>query len=172
MIEKPISDFNKKRDGYQPMCKECYKTYNKARYEAQSEKLIAQTKAKYKRDPEAYKARSKQWVIDNPEKTKERHLKRTYGITLQEYNDLLQKQQDLCSTCKTHKSAFDYDLHVDHNHITGKVRGLLCGDCNRAIGMLKDSTTIVSNVLDYLKSFEEIDGTSRLESSQSGNDSG
>lgn len=78
-------------------------------------------------------------------------LKYNYGITLQEYNDLLQSQDGKCGICS--KFPSNKRLAVDHNHITGEVRGLLCDNCNRGIGMFDVDTTPASiiNILKYLK---------------------
>lgn len=63
------------------------------------------------------------------------YLMRKYGITEDQYLDKLKKQKDSCALCKKHQSNFSYRLHVDHNHKSGKVRGLLCYYCNfRRVG--------------------------------------
>jgi len=62
------------------------------------------------------------------------HLKRCYGITTQQYNELFLRQEGLCAICGRHQAEFKRRLAVDHDHATGKVRGLLCGLCNRALG--------------------------------------
>ena len=85
-------------------------------------------------------------------KTRRRNdgLKAAYGITLQEYEELLQKQEGKCKICGTtdpkHKGVF----HVDHNHNTGKIRGLLCHGCNTALGLFQDSPTILVKATEYL----------------------
>jgi len=58
------------------------------------------------------------------------YLRRKYGITLKQYNLMLKSQGDSCDICRKHKSEFAKSLAVDHNHKTGKVRGLLCFYCN------------------------------------------
>lgn len=83
------------------------------------------------------------------EKTKDIHLKRNYGITLEQYDALLKRQRGKCAICKNTCSS-GRALAVDHCHQGGHVRGLLCTACNRALGLLKDDTTIVERALDYL----------------------
>jgi len=61
------------------------------------------------------------------------HLKRTYGITEDQYDKMLKKQKHCCFICEKHESEFKTRLAVDHNHITGEIRGLLCNYCNRRI---------------------------------------
>ena len=71
--------------------------------------------------------------------SRERHLLRTYGINLKKYNELLVKQKYCCGVCEKHQDDEKKSLHVDHNHETGEIRGLLCNFCNRqVIGKHKD----------------------------------
>lgn len=58
---------------------------------------------------------------------------RKYGITLRTYNKMLKQQKESCDICKKHQSMFKRSLHVDHDHRTGLVRGLLCFYCNRRL---------------------------------------
>lgn len=77
-------------------------------------------------------------------------LKHEYGITLTEYNQMFADQNGLCSGCYTHQSQLKRSLSVDHNHKTGKVRGLLCGNCNRGLGYLWDNAQVLRRLADYL----------------------
>ena len=85
---------------------------------------------------------AQQYYKENPEKAKavarKRKLKCYFGITVEEYDRMLAAQNGVCAIC----SGINADgkrLAVDHNHETGKLRGLLCHRCNIAIGLLKDS---------------------------------
>lgn len=70
-----------------------------------------------------------------------------YGITLDEYLTQTSLRENRCDIClETVKT-----LHVDHNHTTGKIRGYLCGSCNRGIGLLKDSPRILESAKTYLE---------------------
>ena len=75
------------------------------------------------------------------------HLKWKYGITLEEYNEMAKDGCDLCG--KTSEENKGY-LNVDHNHETGKVRGILCRSCNTAIGKLGDNVAGLTKALEYL----------------------
>jgi len=77
--------------------------------------------------------------------------KKLYGVGAKEYQEMLEKQNFSCYTCKTHIKDQKKDMAVDHCHKTQKVRGLLCDSCNRAIGLLKDSVEIAINIAEYLK---------------------
>jgi dCMP deaminase len=79
-----------------------------------------------------------------------RQIKHFYGITLLQYIDILTKQNGCCAVCKINKAGYKGKrLSVDHNHKTNEVRGLLCDDCNNAIGKLKDDMILAKNALDY-----------------------
>src|SRR5690606_456504 len=67
-----------------------------------------------------------------------------------DYNLLLEKQQHKCGICGTHEKDLPKALCVDHDHVTGEVRGLLCTRCNRALGFLQDSFSTVQKAADYL----------------------
>lgn len=73
-----------------------------------------------------------------------------YGITLQEYNELFEEQNGCCAICKRHQSELKRNLHVDHNHNTKEIRGLLCQKCNQAIGLLNDDPVLLNNVSEYV----------------------
>lgn len=83
------------------------------------------------------------------------YLKRTYGITVDDYEVMYEDQQGLCVICRTEGFVMDpkhtMKLVVDHCHATGVVRGLLCHNCNRALGLLHDDTTALQRAIDYLK---------------------
>lgn len=86
------------------------------------------------------------WRAKNPGYKRPRFLK--YGLSEGDYADLLAAQGGLCAVCKERP---DSGLCVDHSHVTGKVRGLLCLTCNAGIGMLKDSESLLSSAIEYLK---------------------
>ena len=78
-----------------------------------------------------------------------------YGIGLKEVRELLEKQNNLCAICqevgfKMHEGVGS-PLNVDHCHTTGTVRGLLCHNCNRALGLFKDDIERLQRSIDYLK---------------------
>lgn len=85
------------------------------------------------------------------DKARASHLMRTYGITLEQYDELLERQMFQCPVCLRHKDEFPTRLAVDHNHITGEVRGLLCNYCNhRLVGRHRDAA-ILRRIADYLE---------------------
>jgi hypothetical protein len=74
-----------------------------------------------------------------------------YGITIYEYDSLFITQQKRCAICGTHQNQLIRPLGVDHDHKTGKVRGLLCSNCNLILGYSKDNIQILKNTIKYLK---------------------
>jgi hypothetical protein len=76
------------------------------------------------------------------------HLERTFGITVEMRNEMQYKQENCCATCG---AEFKTTPHVDHDHTSGKVRGLLCGPCNRALGLIKDNPETLLRMVTYLK---------------------
>lgn len=86
-----------------------------------------------------------------------RHFLATYGLTQEDFDTLLRKQEYKCFSCgKTHKDHKNDRLFVDHCHTTGKVRGLLCNNCNFALGAIKDNVDTLKNLIKYL---EEANGS-------------
>ena len=77
-------------------------------------------------------------------------LQRTFGITLDEYNCIFEYQKKCCAICKKPVPKGGKRLAVDHCHITGKVRGLLCMSCNRALGKFRDLDELVINAGEYV----------------------
>jgi hypothetical protein len=85
-----------------------------------------------------------------PEQRRGWRLKLRYGITLDQYDAILERQGGHCALCAYTPGPGALALSVDHCHATGHVRGLLCSHCNRAIGRLGDSEAAIQRVLAYL----------------------
>lgn len=94
------------------------------------------------------------WKQDKYRKYGQRwRLKAYYGLTAEQYEELADQQGNVCAICKqtNTKKGRSTRLVVDHDHDTGKIRGLLCDHCNRALGLLKDSTVALESALAYLR---------------------
>ena len=83
-------------------------------------------------------------------------LKRRYGITVEQYDEMLAEQDGKCACCGTTEPGGHGGFHVDHCHDTGEVRGLLCHSCNAAIGGLGDNLEGVWNAMLYLVKYERM----------------
>ncbi len=103
-----------------------------------------------------YKLNELRWKEENPEAYKlscrRRNLKKKFGITIEEYMSIYNKQQGQCACCGEEKPAEGITgLVVDHNHTSGEVRELLCTQCNTALGLLKENADIVNKLLEYIR---------------------
>jgi len=117
----------------------------------------------YLNNKEKYSKQSKEnyqkYLVENPKFFREREnkrLKKLYGISLEDYHDLVLAQSNRCAICgeeetkRHHTSGMTFSLVVDHDHNTGKVRGLLCSRCNRSIGLFYENPKLLNKVVQYL----------------------
>ncbi len=130
---------------------------DKCRKQANNLKRIAyyqNNRQKYAIFEERYRQQNRQKIRDyhrqNRQKIRETTLKRRYDITIASYNKMFQEQNGRCGICGRHQSGLKRNLCVDHNHESGRIRGLLCHRCNTAIGMLEDDTKILQKATKYL----------------------
>jgi hypothetical protein len=84
---------------------------------------------------------------ENKDYSRNWELLKKYGITLEEYNKECEERENHCDICLSQVKT----LHVDHCHSSGKVRGYLCGSCNRALGLFQDNTQTMKNAINYLQ---------------------
>lgn len=111
--------------------------------------------AKYRADHyEKLRIAKKEYTKTHGEQARARQLVRVFGISAVDYQSLLDKQNGECAVCGSRDpgSKRVKRFFVDHNHDTGKVRGLLCCNCNVAVGMLKDSVGRAYAIAKYLES--------------------
>jgi hypothetical protein len=90
-----------------------------------------------------------QVVVQRQDFRRERMLRTTYGISIEEYDELLRSQDGGCAGCLAKPTT--KRLAVDHCHTTGKVRGLLCTACNLSLGHLKEDLATIQRLMEYLK---------------------
>jgi len=76
--------------------------------------------------------------------------KRNYNLTTEEYELKLIEQNHCCDICNIHRDDYSKDFAVDHCHQTGKIRSLLCNNCNSGLGFFKDSLSIIQKAISYL----------------------
>lgn len=87
-----------------------------------------------------------------PQITREGNLIKNHGITEEAYDALYESQQGCCKICGSRSMDKIRDvLAVDHDHVTGRIRGLLCSNCNMLLGHAKDNTTTLLKAIQYLK---------------------
>lgn len=135
--------------------------YFKHYYQAHKDKMKADVKEYVQSHPEQYaeyrhsshrKNWEKEWRKRHSEELRDRRLRLRYGIGLNEFNELFSLQQGRCAIC----GASGKQLMVDHDHEAGNVRGLLCNDCNVALGRLKDNVEILQRAIGYLQTSKDI----------------
>lgn len=108
--------------------------------------------ARYRnKNRESIRERMNAWNKANKDKRKHYALKEKYGISLENYNEMLMAQKECCKICNRHQSLFTRSLNVDHCHKTGKVRGLLCKDCNLLLGKVRDDVSVLKEAIKYLE---------------------
>lgn len=126
---------------YKYTCLSCKNIREKKRYAENREKMLENFKEYQKKlDPalrDQYRRKSM--------------LKIQYNMTLKEYEQLFESQAGKCAICKLHQDELNHTLHVDHCHKNGKIRGLLCRNCNQGLGKFFDNKEIVENLLHYLQ---------------------
>jgi hypothetical protein len=108
-----------------------------------------------KKNKKRLKEDKKTWLEKNRERVKKTDrlckMKRIYGLTEEGFNSLLEVQQGCCAICGCAEPKGKGNWHVDHNHETGEVRGLLCSQCNPGLGKFKDSPSILRAGADYIE---------------------
>ena len=122
--------------------------YDRQYHAAHREHASAVKRANYQANKEREHARTKQWRAANPRRVLAYYLKR-YDLTVEQYDELLAEQGGVCAICKGPSTEKGY--HVDHDHVTKRVRGLLCSRCNVGLGQFKDSPDRLRVAVEYLE---------------------
>ncbi len=147
------------RQGVRPECKDCTKQRRREWYARNSASEVE---------------RVRQWALANPDKVAARiaaatgsaqkkvadrksHLRRKYGMTLEDYDRMFEAQGRVCAICDEARPK-ERTLHVDHDHETGVVRGLLCFRCNNALGDFREDHELFERAADYLDRDDELAG--------------
>jgi hypothetical protein len=122
----PLDSFGKDKprpDGLSPYCRSCKRGMQRKYYKA---------------SPERYRARN---------------YRDSYGITLEQYDEMLAEQGGCCANpgCNKQEPGGIGRFHVDHNHTTGEVRGLLCHGCNTSAGLCQDNPVVLQGLANYLE---------------------
>ena len=152
---KPLSDFyraNGTRDGHRGECIPCAKVIRRIQYDTHRQRAID---------------RATQWRLDNPERSaayqaeyrnrpqrkramRDLYYRRTYGLTADEVDKMLAAQGGVCAICGE-RPEVEARMHVDHDHETGAIRGVLCSRCNHAIGLLREDPALFARAAAYLR---------------------
>jgi hypothetical protein len=137
---KPLTEFRKYRAG---ICRPCA---NQKQYEW------------FKKNPDKKRKNEKNYWDKHHEhvtvKRRNATRKRIYNLSPEAYNKLYEQQRGCCAICGIHSSKLGRILQVDHDHLTNKVRGLLCWGCNVAAGLFYDEPELLQKACDYLERFQ------------------
>lgn len=173
-IHGPLEINQTRKDGNSFRCKECRIASNKNSYYANQEKRIA-TSTKWKQEnreranaweradraknPEKYRAREKEYKSRNWAKLSVNESLRKLGLKNEDFLKLKEEHNGLCKICNNPETSLSRNgnvrrLAIDHCHSSGKIRGLLCHDCNTMLGKAKDNITILQSAIEYLQSHQ------------------
>ena len=153
-VVQPLGSFYKApgtRDGYRGDCKGCFRTRAKARYPLVREANIARAKKWREENLERFQANQRRMRSTPEGKLRSRagHLMRKFGMTIEQYDAMLEAQSGGCFVC-SRSPREDISLHVDHDHSTGKVRGILCFRCNNALADFQEDPELLRKAASYL----------------------
>lgn len=157
-VEQPLEHFYRQaecKDGLRGDCKSCFAARAKARYATTRERDIERVKAWRRDNPEKYAAIRQRQREDGSRARSNRkgYLKRVYGMTPEEYASMLEAQGGGCAVCGKPPRP-DISLHIDHDHESGRRRGLLCFSCNQVLGSVGDDASRLIALASYLNSYE------------------
>lgn len=148
-IVQEVSNFYKRtrsKDGLQCICKTCNAVHRNSQYHKNHEHEL-----------------KKLSDYNNRESSKIRRinfqLRKLYNVDLDFYNTKLLSQDNRCAICKTHESEFKTRLSLDHDHESGKIRGILCTNCNVNVGFLEKGKSrkiqLIEETLEYINEHKE-----------------
>ncbi len=118
--------------------------------------ISLRNKKRYKQYSVQYKKKANIYRLKNPLRVHEYQLKRKFGITIKQYEDMFKNQKGACAICggvektKHNITKEIRRLSIDHSHKTGKVRGLLCNACNTGLGKFKERYDLLAKAILYL----------------------
>lgn len=104
-----------------------------------------------KENPEKYNEKRFKYLKSKYASRRDKRLLKEYGINQQQYNSLFSSQNGMCAVCCAEQITLSKPLYVDHDHLSGLVRGLLCQHCNTGIGMMRESIDLLKKAISYLE---------------------
>jgi Recombination endonuclease VII len=146
------------RDGHRNDCKVCDLAAKRARYRADPAKAVARVTQWQQANPDRVKAtqRARRSKPEVKRAERARHLRTKYGITIEQYDEMLAGQGGGCAICGREPRP-DISLHLDHDHDSGQLRGILCFRCNNALGDFDDDVSLLRAAVRYLESYLSIE---------------
>lgn len=114
-------------------------------------KTLEQRRASYRRCKDRILTAERRYRRERPNAKREIQYKRRYGLTLEDFNLLVAAQAGCCAICREALKFEGKRVHVDHCHVTKKVRGILCSRCNVGLGQFQDNPSMLLAAVRYLK---------------------
>lgn len=139
-----------------------YKAIHSKGYREQHQlELKNKKKEYYDAHKEEISKQHKEYYSTHKAEFRKKRVTYLFGIDDTEYSNMVEKQNNLCAVCGNPetqtRNGVIKRLAIDHNHVTGKVRKLLCNNCNISIGYAKESPEILRKMIEYLEEFENVD---------------
>lgn len=162
-VSKPLSEFHrlsKSADGHSFSCKQCMNARQRAYRKSaafNSEEAKAKRSDYYYANKDHIRKLDAERHAAAPHVRRNQVLRKKFGIGVDEYDVMLNAQGGVCAICKLPERAINTStgavasMPVDHDHRTGKIRGLLCSHCNRAVGLFQDNPQILKSAINYLE---------------------
>ena len=158
--QKHKEKIREKQKRYYQKNKKEIREKKKLYYKDNLEEIGKYRKEYYKKNGDYVRKKSREWKRKNRERDKENRIIRLYGINFKGFNEILKSQNNMCKICGIlieEKNLLDRrknGIVIDHNHKTGKVRGILCSPCNYILGNAKDNKKILKEAINYLEENE------------------
>lgn len=146
-----------KRCGKEKLLSEFYARLDK---EARCKICVKELRRKYYRENKSLViGRVRSYSKANPEKIRDTKLRQSYGVDVDYYNAKLKEQGGVCGSCRKYRPntwcGQKVHMSLDHDHVTGKPRGVLCMRCNRALGLLWDDLEVIIGLAKYKKKYQK-----------------
>jgi len=137
---KPLAEFYVNlKSGPQACCKPC---------------AVMRSAVRQKADPEYHRRTSREWIQRNPDKRRANNDRWKYGVPPGFREVLWVSQNGCCAICSAAITA--ETGNIDHDHVTGRIRGMLCWNCNKGLGAFKDSIESLTKATDYLHNTRDL----------------
>ncbi len=164
LVDKPLEMFYRRATGrYFGICKQCDRDrMEKNRKDNPDRWRDIQRRSTIKHWAKRL-AKRNEWVRNNPDKRRlyvDRHRAKKYKMHVDSYKEIFDKQLGCCDICGKNQLELNQRLAVDHNHTTGRVRGLLCLECNKGLGIFKDSSEMLIKAKAYLDKYDTQEASS------------
>lgn len=167
-LSKPLNEFSKNKDSHDRVayiCRKCAKEIWFQWKEKNRDRLLASGRKYYRENTGKRIASSRKWYANNKDKAlkyaRDRGYLNRYGITFEQRVSIQLAQDNKCAICK-YEFTSDSDARLDHDHITGKVRALLCNYCNTMLGYAKENIEVLTAAIAYLRKHSMIPNTEAI----------